>query len=149
MRGVNRRVLKRWIGLLLFVLVGAAVWLVGASRGFPSTHGLVHGFYVDTMGLTVAQANDAAAVTRKGFHIPAYALVAFVAWFALPRRVRWPAACLAAVLFVAIGDEWLQSMQPSRSGKWQDVLVDLIGGVLGMFLAARLTSRREAISSTE
>ncbi|MDA1195978.1 MAG: VanZ family protein [Planctomycetota bacterium] len=124
------------------VLLGGVLLWVGASGGFPSSHWAVFGFYHDTLGLSEAASNQAAAVSRKAFHIPAYALLAVLAWFALARVPRRGLAALGVVLVVAITDETLQSFQPSRSGSAWDVLIDLVGGLLGVWIASRWSARR-------
>lgn len=130
------------IAMLVLALIGA-VLSVANSGGFPSTHWAVHGFFHDTLGLSDEDAGRAAGITRKCFHIPAYALLALLTWFVLPEVRRKGALVLGIVLVIAIADETLQSFQPGRTGRAWDVLVDLFGALLGIALA-RWWGRRRA-----
>lgn len=130
--------------LLLVLAVGlaAVVVRVGGSQGFPDSHWTVFHFWKDTVGLSEDGANQAAAITRKSFHIPAYGLLGFLAYLALPRRHRSALTALLIVLGVAIADETLQSFQPNRGAKVTDVGLDLVGGFLGAALARWFVRRR-------
>ena len=76
---------------------------------------------------------------RKGGHVLGYAVLStllFRAWRAtLPamRDVKWaPRWALIAILgtaLVASLDEWHQSFLPSRTGRWQDVVLDTCAGI--------------------
>lgn len=130
--------------LLLVLLVGLAVVVlrVGSSQGFPDSHWTVFHFWKDTVGLSEEGANQAAAITRKSFHIPAYGLLGFLAYLALPSRLRSIRMALLIVLAVAVSDELLQSFQPNRGAKVTDVGLDLVGGFLGAALARWFVRRR-------
>jgi len=125
-------------------LLGGVVLLVGASEGFPSTHWVVHGFYRDTLGLSEDAANQASAITRKAFHVPAYALLGFLVFLALPSRWQRVGVAMGIVIVVAIADELLQSYQPNRGASVWDVALDAVGGLLGVWLALALLASRRA-----
>jgi len=75
---------------------------------------------------------------RKGAHLFLYGLFAVVTALALqPYRKRtgaWSVAMLslAAVLLVALLDEWNQGRSSARTPAREDVILDLAGGLLGL-----------------
>jgi VanZ family protein len=71
-------------------------------------------------------------VLRKLAHITEYAVLAFL----LRRALSAPWAFAAAVLY-AISDELHQTFVRGREGRPRDVLVDVIGIVLGLLAARR------------
>lgn len=86
-------------------------------------------------------------LVRKTGHVSVYALLGTL-WFRAVRgddrgwRMRWAVAALALVVVVASLDEWRQSFFPSRTGRWQDVVVDACGAILAlMLIRARLLLR--------
>ena len=137
---------SRWtlLALGLVVLLAVVVLMVGASSGFPSTHWLIYDVYHDTLGLSAEAADQATAITRKSFHIPAYALLAALAWLALPRVRRRALWAFVIAVGIGVGDEILQSFQPGRTARWQDVLIDAVGALLGIWIVRRLAGRRRA-----
>jgi VanZ family protein len=81
------------------------------------------------------------AVVRKTGHLTEYALLAVLFWHAWRQPVRndrrpwcWREAAIAVglAMLYAVTDEWHQSLVPSRDGRWQDVLIDSAGAVLGI-----------------
>ncbi len=90
-------------------------------------------------------------VVRKSAHVLEYAILAWLWWRALRRPVRGDArpwswrvagtALLAAVLYAAT-DEWHQSFVPNRSGAGLDVLIDTVGGVVGLTVVWWFQGRR-------
>lgn len=75
---------------------------------------------------------------RKSVHVIAYGLLALFAYLALRpfiSRISWKVTLsLVVVLLVAIGDEWNQSTVATRTGAVQDVVLDLAGGILALFI---------------
>lgn len=85
-------------------------------------------------------------VLKKGAHLSVYALLAVLYRRALERtrclpredRVAWPgspspAALVLSVLY-AISDEWHQSFTPGRNPALLDLLIDVAGALIGLFL---------------
>jgi VanZ family protein len=76
---------------------------------------------------------------RKGGHVVGYAILSFLlfrAWRAtLPPMLnvqwtfRWANLAIMGTAFVAGLDEWHQSFLPSRTGRWQDVVLDTCAGI--------------------
>lgn len=76
---------------------------------------------------------------RKGGHVVGYAILStllFRAWrVTLPAMSggkwipRWATFSVFGTAFVATLDEWHQSFIPSRTGRWQDVVLDTSAGI--------------------
>ncbi|MGB7601132.1 MAG: VanZ family protein, partial [Candidatus Sulfotelmatobacter sp.] len=63
--------------------------------------------------------------------------------------VRWSAIAVLMTAFVASLDEWHQTFIPSRTGRWQDVVLDTCAGIaaqLGIFLWLMNFGKRKASS---
>jgi VanZ family protein len=90
-------------------------------------------------------------VVRKGAHLTVYAILAWLWWRALRRPVRrdarpwsWPVAgwALLGVMLYAASDEWHQSFVANRTGAVRDVLIDTVGGMLGLGVLWLIYRRR-------
>ena len=76
---------------------------------------------------------------RKSGHVVGYAMLSFLlfrAWRAtlpamsnLKWTPRWASIAILGTILVASLDEWHQSFIPSRTGRWQDVVLDTCAGV--------------------
>lgn len=81
---------------------------------------------------------------RKGGHVVGYAILSillFRAWRAtLPAMSnvkwtqRWATIAILGTAIVASLDEWHQSFIPSRTGRWQDVVLDTCAGIAAQLL---------------
>lgn len=85
-------------------------------------------------------------------HIPAYALLAWVWCWSLPawgpsRAVIMIAAVVLAGLFGLV-DEWHQTFVPGRYGSATDLALDLLGAILGVWLASRVLLPSGRMSAT-
>ena len=93
----------------------------------PETISLLHGY------------------VRKAAHLTEYAILAILAVRALsPFKYRVTTA-LFIVLVVALIDEFNQSFNPARTGTPTDVLIDVVGGSIGLgvwWLFAGFRARR-------
>ena len=73
---------------------------------------------------------------RKFAHLAEYALLGFFAsrafWYSSKKVLKdnWCLAAILTVFFVALIDEVNQSFNPTRTGSFYDVLLDLIGGAI-------------------
>ncbi len=87
------------------------------------------------------------AIIRKAAHFVEYAILAVLAARAFVRspsnRVdRSPIFALLTVAAVAVVDEVTQSFNITRTGSTWDVLIDLVGGITGLFLFAAIARFR-------
>jgi VanZ family protein len=81
---------------------------------------------------------------RKTGHVVGYAILStllFRAWRAtLPAMAdvrwapRWATIAVLGTAFVASLDEWHQSFLPSRTGRWQDVVLDTCAGIAAQLI---------------
>lgn len=90
---------------------------------------------------------------RKFAHVFEYAVTALLFYRALCiSRPIWPtrrcaALSVAFVLAVGTADELRQSFLTTRTGTVSDVMLDGLGGVLGVGLAVPLLRRREELAA--
>lgn len=69
----------------------------------------------------------------NALHFPLFAGLGGVCMLALHGYGRWDAlAALGLTASYALFDEWHQSWVPGRSGSLEDVLLDLLGGGIGV-----------------
>ncbi len=73
-------------------------------------------------------------VVKKGGHALAYAILAVLAWRATGSR-RW---ALAITVLYALSDEYHQLSVAGRNGQPLDVLIDMVGGGIGLWLTTRI-----------
>ena len=111
---------------------------------------VVHWLFPD---LTERQVARIVYWVRKCAHVAEYALLAALAWRALrkpeannPRPWLWKHAAIALgiVFAYAATDEWHQVFVPNRLGSFTDVMIDTLGGALGLgfiWLAGRVCKR--------
>jgi VanZ family protein len=98
---------------------------------------------------------------RKGGHVVGYAILSillFRAWRAtLPGlknafwKLRWSMIAILGTLIVASLDEWHQSFIPSRTGRWQDVVLDTCAGIAAqilIFLFCNMSRNRNSGGAT-
>jgi hypothetical protein len=74
---------------------------------------------------------------RKGAHLffyfmLGYVLVRYFITFLQDKKIRVLLLSCCMVIIIAMLDEYLQHMQPDRSGQWIDVWLDCTGGFLGI-----------------
>jgi VanZ family protein len=83
------------------------------------------------------------AILKKGGHLLAYSVLAFLAYRV---TATWSKPFLAAFVIAglyAVGDEWHQSFVPGRNGTTIDVLIDCLGATM-MLLVLKRGRRRHS-----
>ena len=126
-------VLKRWLP----VVAWSAVILLTSNDRFSAAH--TGELLRVIFGIPVPEAINTAM--RKLAHLTGYGILGALAWRAA--RVDFKRSLIAAfavVLLVASIDEWHQSMVASRGGSGWDVLLDLIGASIAIWLFRRISS---------
>lgn len=77
---------------------------------------------------------------QNALHVPAYAALGWAWWWALRGWLPKPTSPIvfALILSVAYGvfDEWHQSFVPGRYSSFTDVMLDIVGALSGLALAA-------------
>jgi VanZ family protein len=145
--------LKAWVAAILWLMVIAiesTAWLSANNTGrilFPILHFL--------FALNWEQFEHWHFFIRKGGHVFGYGLLSFLlfrAWretlpvaAVLAKDVkwtlRWSAVAVLGTAIVASLDEWHQSFIPSRTGRWQDVVLDTCAGIAAQILIYVWTGR--------
>jgi len=151
-------VLKAWVAAILWLIVIAieSSALLSAHNTGRILYPLLHFLF----GLDWERFDYWHFYMRKGGHVVGYAILSillFRAWRAtLPAlsnvkwTPRWAAIAVLGTAIVASLDEWHQSFIPSRTGRWQDVVLDTCAGI-GAQVLVLLWGRKfgkHAVSST-
>lgn len=139
-------VLKNWIAAALWLIVIAIEstdWLSSRNTGrflYPIFHFL--------FGVDLETFEPLNHLLRKAGHVVGYGFLSFLLFRAwretLPRvtqfgknlrwTFRWSAIAVLGTAMVASLDEWHQTFIPSRTGRWQDVVLDTSAGIAVQFL---------------
>lgn len=138
----QHELLKAWIAAILWLIVIAI-----ESTSYLSAHNTSRFLYPllhFLFGLNYRQFETWHFFIRKGGHVLGYGVLSlflYRAWketLPAPRNpkwtVRWTSIALLGTALVASMDEWHQSFIPSRTGRWQDVVLDTCGGLAAQFL---------------
>jgi len=133
----RHEVLKAWIAAILWLIVIAieSTSLASAHNTGRILYPLLHFLF----GLGPARFEHWHFFIRKGGHVFGYGLLSillFRAWReTLPAighpnwTFRWANIAVLGTALVASLDEWHQSFLPSRTGRWQDVVLDTCAGI--------------------
>lgn len=139
-------VLKAWIAAVLWLIVIAiesTTWLSSAHTSrflYPIFHFL--------FGISRENFEPWNHILRKAGHVVGYGFLSFLLFRAwretLPQLTqlgrnlkwifRWSAIAVVGTAIVASLDEWHQTFIPSRTGRWQDVVLDTCAGIATQFL---------------
>lgn len=151
MNSDRNHLVKAWIAAILWLIVIAieSSALLSASNTSRILYPLLHFlFRMDWEHFHVWH-----FYIRKGGHVVGYAILSillFRAWRAtLPAMSdvvwapKWAAFAIFGTALVASLDEWHQSFIPSRTGRWQDVVLDASAGLLAQILIYFYWTRRE------
>ena len=138
----RHQLLKAWIAVILWLIV-----ICIESTSYLSSHQTSRFLYPVLhylFRITYAQFVPFHHLLRKAGHVVGYGLLSFFlfrAWRATlpapgyPRwTFRWSALAVLGTTLVASLDEWHQSFLPSRTGRWQDVVLDTSSGIATQIL---------------
>ena len=137
MNSDRHSVLKAWIAAILWLIVIAieSSALLSAHNTGRILYPLLHFLF----GLDWERFDYWHFYMRKGGHVVGYGILSillFRAWRAtLPAMSnvkwtpRWATIAVLGTTIVASLDEWHQSFIPSRTGRWQDVVLDTCAGI--------------------
>lgn len=135
-------VLKAWVAAILWLILIAieSSALLSAHNTSRFLYPLLHFLF----GMGWDRFDIWHFYIRKTGHVIGYAtlsILLFRAWRAtLPAMsgakwmARWAAMAIIGTALVASLDEWHQSFLPSRTGRWQDVVLDTCAGIAAQIL---------------
>jgi len=91
-------------------------------------------------GMSQAHVEDIHMAIRKAAHLTEYAILALLVWRALHQSKTglpawsWPKVLgtLLVVFLYASTDEFHQTFVPTRTGQFSDVVIDTVGGTIGL-----------------
>jgi VanZ family protein len=138
----RHNLLKAWIAAILWLVVIAieSTALLSSTNTSRILYPLLHFLF----GMDSEHFHQWHFYIRKGGHVVGYAILSILAFRAwretFPARgnplwsIRWASAALLMTAFVASLDEWHQSFIPSRTGRWQDVVLDTCAGLAAQIL---------------
>jgi VanZ family protein len=138
----RHQLLKAWIAAILWLIVIAieSTALLSATNTSRILYPLLH--YLFGMGWERFEVWH--FFIRKTGHVVGYgilSILAFRAWRETfpargnpPWTIRWASIAVLMTAFVASLDEWHQSFIPSRTGRWQDVVLDTCAGIAAQVL---------------
>ena len=147
MNSRQRELLKAWIAAILWLIV-ITIESTSYLSGQNTSH-ILYPIFHFLFGVGAAQFEPWHHLLRKTGHVIGYALLSFFLFRAwretLPVAARrwgllWGTLAVLGTLLVASLDEWHQTFLPSRTGRWQDVVLDTsagIGAQLILFLYLR------------
>ena len=150
MREGMNRVQKTTVRVLLWVLtLGMCVLIFGFSAQDGDTSMKTSGMIAEPIARVISTATgrttpsgyeavlmDVQAVVRKTAHFFEYALLGlliFLLHVSYDRKYRVIPSWILAIVYAA-GDEVHQWIGGSRTGMWQDVLLDACGAIAGILL---------------
>jgi VanZ family protein len=138
----RHNLLKAWIAAALWLIVIAiesTAWL-SAHNTSRILYPLLHYLF----GMDWERFEHWHFFIRKGGHVVGYgilSILSFRAWRETfpalgnpPWTARWASIAVLMTVFVASLDEWHQSFIPSRTGRWQDVVLDSCAGIAAQLL---------------
>jgi VanZ family protein len=144
-------VLKAWIAAVLWLILIAieSSALLSAHNTSRILYPLLHFLF----GMDWEHFEVWHFFIRKSGHVIGYVILSallFRAWRAtLPAMSdvkwtpRWATIAFLGTALVASLDEWHQSFIPSRTGRWQDVVLDTCAGVAAQLLILVWMRRRK------
>jgi VanZ family protein len=151
----QREVLKAWIAAILWLVVitiESTSYLSGQNTSrilYPVLHFL--------FGISYAHFEPWHHLLRKTGHVLGYGLLSFFlfrAWretlavAAQPNwNFRWAGIAVLGTALVASLDEWHQSYLPSRTGRWQDVVLDSSSAIAAQILLYLFLRKRDSVRS--
>jgi VanZ family protein len=133
----RNQLLKAWIAAILWLIVITieSSSLLSASNTSRILYPLLHYLF----GMEPATFEPIHFFMRKSGHVVGYGILSillFRAWRTTLPAVgdskwawRWANIALVGTALVASLDEWHQSFLPSRTGRWQDVVLDTCAGL--------------------
>ena len=133
----RHQTLKAWLAAILWLIVIAieSTSYLSAQNTSRILYPILHFLF----GIDRASFEPWHVFIRKSGHVFGYGLLCillFRAWRETLRTpgnpkwtLRWATIAILGTALVASLDEWHQSYIPSRTGRWQDVVLDTCAGI--------------------
>lgn len=138
---------RKWIGVFLWMLL---IFYFSHETGIASTE--TSHFFVEKVELifgsllpqTISQ--YVTLIVRKSAHVFLYLILGiFVTNACHPKNKYWVIAIMICMIY-ACTDEFHQLFIDGRTGQLQDVVIDSIGSLLGIYLTSMLLRTRKKIA---
>ena len=139
--------LKYWLPVLLWlglIFIGSTD-LLSADHTSRIIGPILRWFNPDIPAETIARVQF---FVRKTAHLSEYAILAMLLWRALRHMAHRPEKMSTLFLSVwlicwlfAASDEFHQSFVPSRTASPKDVMIDVIGALIGLTICVAVASR--------
>jgi VanZ family protein len=138
----RHQALKAWIAAVLWLIVIAieSTSYLSANNTSRFLYPVLHFLF----GINYAQFQPWHHFLRKAGHVFGYGLLSILLFRAFRESLRvvgdskwhlgWSSAAVFGTAVVASLDEWHQSFLPSRTGRWQDVVLDTSAAVAAQLL---------------
>ena len=140
--------LKYWLPVLFWlglIFIGSTD-LMSAQQTSRIIGPILRWFNPEISAAAIAQVQF---VVRKIAHVSEYAILATLLWRALRLGVAWTTkmsilfvVTLCACALFAASDEFHQSLVPSRTASAVDVLLDLVGALVGVAICIAVGRRK-------
>jgi len=149
----QREILKTWIAAVLWLIVIAIESTAALSS--ENTSRILYPLLHFLFGMDMATFEPIHFFIRKSGHVVGYGILSillFRAWRATltsgalqPRwMLRWADIAVLGTALVASLDEWHQSFIPTRTGMWQDAVLDTCAGIAAQILVYFWMKRRSS-----
>jgi VanZ family protein len=132
----QRDLLKAWIAAILWLIV-ITIESTSYLSGQNTSH-ILYPIFHFLFGVEAANFEPWHHLLRKTGHVIGYSLLSFFLFRAWRESLpvasrwwsfRWGTLAVLGTLLVASLDEWHQTFLPSRTGGWQDVVLDTSAGI--------------------
>ena len=139
---------KRWLPVLSWlglIFIGSTD-LMSAEHTSRIIGPILRWFNPDISAASLARAQF---LVRKAAHLSEYAILAILFWRGLRGGNAW--ASKSSILFAitllvcaafAASDEFHQSFVPTRTSSVQDVMIDIVGALIGLTICVAVARRK-------
>jgi VanZ family protein len=143
-----RPFLKYWLPVLIWlglIFIGSTD-LMSAEHTSRIIGPILRWFNPDISAAAIARVQF---FVRKGAHITEYAILAMLLWRGLRCGTRWQMTM--SILFIAVSflcaifaasDEFHQSFVPTRTASPVDVVIDIVGALIGLTICVAVARRK-------
>jgi VanZ family protein len=137
----RNKILKAWIAAVLWLILIAIESTAALSS--ENTSRILYPLFHYLFNMDWDRFDYWHFYIRKTGHVVGYGMLSFLlfrAWRAtfpadnIKWGTRWAGLAVLGTAIVASLDEWHQSFIPTRTGRWQDVVLDTCAGIAAQIL---------------